>query len=142
MERARLPFEDLPEGLGQDVLSRMLLHAVEPGRPVNAAADAPALEAPVEDVEDRPVEVEDLDDSGPAERPRVPRLAAGLRVKGRPVEDDRRPAFVLPRLHDLGLELREIGVFIVEPLRSDIGHRRYLIRAWRRRPRPGRAQSS
>ena len=94
-----------------------MLHAVEPARPVHTAADGPGPDRLVEDVQDHAFEVEDLEHRGPAERARVPRLTAGLRVEGRPVEDDGGPAVALLPLDDLGLELREIRVLEIETSR-------------------------
>jgi hypothetical protein len=54
----------------------VLLHAIEPARPIDMAPDAAALDPLVENVKDRAVEIMDLEDRGPAERPPVPRLAA------------------------------------------------------------------
>ncbi len=121
VEGQGLALEELPEGLGQDVLARVLLHVVEPRRPIDRAVNAAFGNGALDDVEDGPVEIEDRDNLGAAERALVPGLSARLGIEGRPVEDDGRTALVLAPLDDLGLELEKTGVVIIELL--GLGHR-------------------
>ena len=77
----------------QDVLPGVLLHVIEPARPV----DRPVHAAPDRDlaVEHVPhltlIRLDDVDDERLAERPGVARLTAGERVERRRVERDRGP---------------------------------------------------
>ena len=73
-------------------------------------------------MQDRAIEIDDLEDLDAVERPFVPRLSAGLGIKGRPVEDDGREPFLLRPVHDFGFELEEIRVVEVQPLRRRHRH--------------------
>ncbi len=96
------------------MLARVLLHVVEPRRPVDRAVDAAFGNGALDDVEDRPVEIEDRGDLGPAERALVPGLSARLGIEGGPVEHDGGTSLVFAPLDDLGLELEKNGVVIIE----------------------------
>ena len=80
------------------MLPGVLLHVIEPPRPVDLAVDRcpgvrgvrACLTLGVHDVRDRAVFlIDDVHDAKAAERPGVERLAAGGGIEGRPVERDR-----------------------------------------------------
>ncbi|MBP1770274.1 MAG: hypothetical protein H6P96_892 [Candidatus Aminicenantes bacterium] len=103
------------------MLARVLLHMVEPRRPVDRAADAAFGNGALDDVEDGPVEIEDRGDLGPADRALVPGLSSRLGIEGGPVEHDGGTALVFAPLDDVGFELEKIGVVVIQLF--CLGHR-------------------
>ena len=93
VEADRAGLAEPVERRGEDVLAGVLLHVIEPPRPV----DRPVHAAPDRDlaVEHVPhltvVRLDDVDDERVAERPGVARLTAGERVERRRVQRRPRP---------------------------------------------------
>ena len=109
------------------MLAGVLLHVVETEVPIDPAVDAsPRRKGPVQDMDDPLPVLDDFEDVRSFERSPVPGLAAGFRIEGRPVQDDRRTSVAGQALHDLGLELDEGGVGEIEPLGRGAG--RFLHR--------------
>jgi len=107
---------DLDEGLGEEVLAVVLLAVVAPAVPVHTSMDGPLRERAIEDVEDVALLLEDLEDTGLAQGPGVPGLAAALGVEGRAVEDRDGAAVELAAGENLCLEVEGVGVVQVETL--------------------------
>jgi hypothetical protein len=115
MEGARFALEKLEEGLGEDVLARVLLHVIEAQGRVDPAAHRSLPDRRAQDVEDPAVELDDLEDLDAVEGPAVPGLAARFRIEGRPIEHDGGLAPVLHPGHHGRLELEKIRVVVIEP---------------------------
>ena len=91
------------------MLAVMLLPVIVPAGRVDSAVNHVACDRRFEHVKYRLAIFDHGADGDVVQRPCVPRLAAALRVEGRLVEDDGRPAFVLTPLDDAGVELEQIG---------------------------------
>ena len=92
MEGSRLAAQPLEKGLGQDMLAGMLLHVIEPDRPVDLPLDAVGRDFRRQNMDDHLAVLDDIQDLDAVDRSFVPGLAAGLRIKAGPVKDDGRLA--------------------------------------------------
>ena len=117
-EAARLRAVEFDERLREYVLPRVLLHVVEPARPVNHAAHArPRLRhTALDDVQHlSALSLDAVNDARAAEQACVCGLAAARRVEGRSVEHHRRASFSVRRDGDNArVELDEVRVVVVE----------------------------
>ena len=106
-----------PEALlghgGQEVLAGVLLHVVEPARPVQLDPHAAGRRRPGQHVPDLPPHCPDVFDGNPVDPAAVGRLAAPLGIQDRIRQDDERAGRLLPALHDLGLQHPEERVTLV-----------------------------
>ena len=132
-EAARLRAEEFDERLREDVLPRVLLHVVEPPRPIYTPAHRRAhlRRSTFDDVQHAVAfGVNALDHARPAERARVCGLSAARRVEGRAVERDDRALGVGGRDRgDEGVELGQVRVRVVEPFGSHLPGSLPLCRA-------------
>ena len=132
--------EQMIERRGQHVLSRVLLHVIEPPRPVDRAVNVlPGLQAGSsgpgrfggsertrpprgkrgKHVSDAAVlGIEDVDDGQSAERASVERLSARGRIESGAVEGDERASVALRRAGDRRVKLAEVRIRVIQP----IGH--------------------
>ena len=94
------------------MLAGVLLHVVEPARPVDRTLDAVPRHGRIEQVRDPVALIDDVDHRRRAEAPGVERLAAGGGVEGGAIEVD-SSAVVAPLDHR-GVEGGEVGVGVVE----------------------------
>ncbi len=115
VKRLGLALDDFDKGLGQDVLAGVLLHVVQPPRPIDLPENRFSVHVPFEDMDDRPVIVQDLKDRDPVQGSQVPGLAARFGIKSRLVEDHRRPAFDRPPLGNPGFKLADPDVLEKQP---------------------------
>ena len=106
------------EGGRQHVLSGVLLHVIEPPRPIDRTVHGTGCDAAVKDVEDSPSSCStDVEDPGSAERAGVERLTAGGRIESGAIEDDTGPAVRRRHTaHDAASNSISDGVVIVEAL--------------------------
>ena len=110
--------EQRVESRGQHVLARVLLHVVEPARPVDHAADRrPVVERRVQDMEETVfVVVDHLRYRNPAERAGIERLAAGCRVERGAIETTAgRPSNARRGDHSR-VEFARVGVGVIQAL--------------------------
>ena len=100
----------------QHVLTRVLLHVIEPPRPVDLPAHLHSrCERRGNHVRDAAiVEVDHVFDPYAAENPGVEGLPAGGRIERRTIEHDRCAAVTTEHLGDRAGEGREVGVGVVE----------------------------
>jgi hypothetical protein len=104
------------EGRRQDVLAGVLLHVIEPPRPVDLAAHALAHgDRHARDVDDLAIlAVDDLDDVGRAEPPHVERLPARRRIERRPIEHDVRTPVDLVTGDDRRVERSQRRIRVIQ----------------------------
>ena len=106
--------EGTAQHTGHDVLAGVLLHVVEPPRPVDMAADLRAHgQRPVAQVGDDAVLLVHVQHPGVPQRAVVGGLPAALRVKGRAVEHHRKAAGHGGAAYDLRGEILHIGIYFV-----------------------------
>ena len=96
------------------MLSGVLLHVIEPAHPVDLAAHAVLGQWGGQEMDDPVVLVRDIPHLHTSKPPGVEGLAAGGRVEGGAVEIDPPP--IVRTVDDVGLELAEVGVGVVETL--------------------------
>ena len=112
--------------LRQNVLSRVVLHMVEPSGPINRALHLPVrLEVPaaLHHVQHTILLLEDIGDCGVAQVSNVVRLAPGSRVKRGGSQLDDRFVIFPPDVHDPALKLGQKRVSVVKPLGQDLTRR-------------------
>ncbi len=113
VERRRLPGEPVLRHRGQEVLAGVLLHVVEPPRPVEADRGGSARDGRGEGVSDLPPTPLDVEDFDAVQGAAVSRLAAPFGIEDRVGEDRVRPASLLARPQDLRVEGRPVGISLV-----------------------------
>src|SRR5271170_2612443 len=118
MERHRLKPEQLDKNGGEQMLAGMLLHVIEPARPVDLAAHRAVRHGGGGVMHYAVIfRICDLDYRDSRERPEIVRLPSRRRVKRRAIEHDLPTMAIgtvrLARNH-AGLEFLEEGVVVIE----------------------------
>ena len=120
--RAQMQADDMaaklpPDGVGQHVLARVLLHMVKAARPINFAMHRlPHRQGRVHAVRHVAVFHKYIQYVRPAQRARVIRLAAGGGIKGGLVEMDEIAAAIRHAIHHPRVKRRQIGVIVIQAL--------------------------
>ena len=116
METDRARPVQMIEGSRQHVLSRVLLHVIEPPRPVDDAVRAGAgLECAFEHVRNRViVAVDHVDDTNAVQGAGVERLSAGRGIERRPIQHGYRPRIDLFHGENGCVEFAERRFLVVE----------------------------
>src|SRR5215471_11716583 len=129
MERNSGPPEALLKHCGQQMLPRVLLHVIEPARPVDAAFYLRIVWPSVDNVKDFFARVANVEDVRIADFAQIIRLPARRRIKSGAVEDKapgissdsrvqvRRKDFAI---HDARGEFRLKCVVVIEPARGHV----------------------
>ena len=100
----RVPTEPLLGHGGQQMLARVLLHMVEPTRPVQLDQDAPGRRRSAKIVSDQPLHAAHILHRDPRNPAAVGGLAAPLRIEDGVRQDDERTIPFRAGSHDLGLQ--------------------------------------
>src|SRR5215470_7525087 len=129
MERNGGPPEALLKHCGQQMLPRMLLHVVEPARPVDASLHIWIVRSAVDNVKDFFARVANIEHICIADFAQVVRLPAGRWIKSGAVEDktpgvSRNSGAHVRRqdlaIHDACGEFRLKCVVVIEPARGHV----------------------
>jgi hypothetical protein len=125
---------DRLEGRGQSVLSRVLLHVIEPARPLDDALDQRArLERTIDHVHDALIlMVDHVEHRASAQGAEIVRLSAARRVEGGPGERNLEPAVPGRAGRHLRFEFGQIGVGVVDAFghagtRAAVSHGRVRV---------------
>ena len=110
------------ECLRKDVLARVLLHVVEPARPIEDAAHFVPRKLSIEDVPHNPILNDDIQHGHALERPLIVRLSAAGRVERGAIESDRQLVTDNLSPDDTCRELAQIRILDVETLCRHDGH--------------------
>ena len=98
------------------MLARVLLHVIEPPRPIDIAVDvASSLHLTIQYVDDTAVlEIHDIEDARRTKGAGIERLTAGRRVKRRDIECYGGTAIHIDRVHNCRVEGRQIRIGVVQ----------------------------
>ena len=147
MHAQRAPPEHVCDNSRQDVLTGMLLHMVEPPRPVDSADDPLVHQGCCQQMGDSVPFIYNIDNSDSTQLPGVIWLTARGRVEGSLIEVD---SFgIISSADDGRLEVPEVGVGVIEPVchgnptprrwvsvyeGHDLKHRGMLVRTQKKDP--------
>src|SRR5262249_49619860 len=107
--------EQAIEGGRQHVLTRVLLHVIEPPRPVDRPVQRRRRGRAIDDVEDPSfVRVHDVEDADVAERARIGRLTAGGWIERRAIEYEGGLPLMRRRVEERRVELAQVGIRVIQ----------------------------
>ena len=99
------------------MLSVVLLHVIEPARPIDLGGDFSGLDRPSQHVQDSAAALLRIDHRGRSQRAAIARLSSSLGIEGGAIEDGCRLSLQLADLQHARAKRLEVRVLQVEALR-------------------------